>query len=70
MRGKGRYKLHYDLHKVVGFLALPALAICALTGINFELPKQTEGAFYALTPGSAPPESIYEFESKPGSGPG
>jgi uncharacterized iron-regulated membrane protein len=69
-RGKGRYKLHYDLHKVVGFVALPALAIWALTGINFELPKQTEGAYYAVTPGSAPPESIYEFESKPGSGPG
>jgi uncharacterized iron-regulated membrane protein len=69
-RGKGRYKLHYDLHKVVGFVALPALAIWALTGINFELPKQTEGAFYALTPGSPVPDSIYEFESKPGSGPG
>lgn len=69
-RGKGRYKLNYDLHKVVGFVALPALAIWALTGINFELPKQTEGAYYALTPGSAPPESIYEFESKLGSGPG
>jgi uncharacterized iron-regulated membrane protein len=55
---------------VVGFVALPALAIWALTGINFELPKQTEGAFYALTPGSAAPDSIYEFESKPGSGPG
>jgi uncharacterized iron-regulated membrane protein len=69
-RGKGRYKLNYDLHKVVGFVALPALAIWAITGINFELPKQTEGAFYAVTPGSAAPDSIYEFESKPGSGPG
>jgi uncharacterized iron-regulated membrane protein len=69
-RGKGRYKLNYDLHKVVGFVALPALAIWALTGINFELPKQTEGAYYAVTPGSAPPESTYEFESRPGSGPG
>jgi uncharacterized iron-regulated membrane protein len=69
-RGKGRYKLNYDLHKVVGFVALPALAIWAITGINFELPKQTEGAYYAVTPGSAAPESIYEFESKPGSGPG
>ena len=49
-RGKGRYKLNYDLHKVVGFVALPALAIWALTGINFELPKQTEGAYYAVTP--------------------
>ncbi|OJU81302.1 MAG: hypothetical protein BGO11_08915 [Solirubrobacterales bacterium 70-9] len=69
-RGRGQYKLNYDLHKVVGFVALPALAIWALTGINFELPKQTEGAFYAVTPGSAAPDSIYEFESKPGSGPG
>jgi uncharacterized iron-regulated membrane protein len=69
-RGKGRYKLHYDLHKVVGFVALPALAIWALTGINFEMPKQTEGAFYAVTPGGPAPDSIYEFESKPGSGPG
>ncbi|MBS1677353.1 MAG: PepSY domain-containing protein [Actinobacteria bacterium] len=69
-RGKGRYKLNYDLHKVVGFVALPALAIWALTGINFELPKQTEGAYYAITPGAAAPDSIYEFESKPDSGPG
>jgi uncharacterized iron-regulated membrane protein len=69
-RGRGRYKFHYDLHEVVGFVALPALAIWALTGINFELPKQIEGAYYAVTPGSAAPESIYEFESKPGSGPG
>lgn len=69
-RGAGRYKFHYDLHKVVGFVALPALAIWALTGLNFELPKQTEGAYYAVTPGSPPPDSIYEFESKPGSGPG
>ena len=69
-RGKGRYKLNYDLHKVVGFVALPALAIWAITGINFELPKQVEGAYYAVTPGSAAPDSIYEFESKPGSGPG
>jgi uncharacterized iron-regulated membrane protein len=69
-RGKGRYKLNYDLHKVVGFVALPALAIWAFTGINFELPKQTEGAYYAVTPGSAAPDSTYEFESKPGSGPG
>ena len=68
-RGKGLYKLNYDLHKVVGFVALPALAIWAITGINFELPKQTEGAFYAVTPGSAAPDSIYEFESKPGERP-
>ncbi len=69
-RGAGRYKFHYDLHKIVGFVALPALFMWALTGINFELPKQTEGAYYAVTPGSPAPDSIYEFESKPGTGPG
>jgi uncharacterized iron-regulated membrane protein len=69
-RGAGRYKLHYDLHKIVGVIALPALLMWSLTGINFELPKQTEGAYYAVTPGSPAPESIYEFESKPGTGPG
>jgi uncharacterized iron-regulated membrane protein len=69
-RGAGRYKFHYDLHKIVGVIALPSLLMWALTGINFELPKQTEGAYYAVTPGSPAPESIYEFESKPGTGPG
>jgi uncharacterized iron-regulated membrane protein len=64
-RGVGRYKLNYDLHKVFGFVALPFLAMWAITGINFELPKQTEAAWYAITPGDRQPESAYEFESKP-----
>jgi len=69
-RGRGRYKFQYDLHKVAGLVALPFLAMWAITGINFELPKQTEAAWYALTPGEAQPESDFEFESRPGSGPG
>lgn len=69
-RGRGRYKFQWDLHKVVGFVALPFLAVWAITGVNFELPKQTEAAWFAVTPGSAQPESDFEFESKPGSGPG
>ena len=69
-RGRGRYKFQYDLHKVVGFVALPFLAMWALTGVNFELPKQAEAAWYAVTPGDAQPESDFEFKSKPGSGPG
>jgi uncharacterized iron-regulated membrane protein len=68
-RGVGSYKLNYDLHKVVGFVALPFLAMWAITGINFELPKQTEAAWYAITPGDPQPESAYEFESKPRRGP-
>jgi uncharacterized iron-regulated membrane protein len=69
-RGVGRYKFQYDLHKVVGFVALPFLAMWALTGINFELPNQTEAAWYAITPGDPQPDSAFEFESRPGSGPG
>jgi uncharacterized iron-regulated membrane protein len=69
-RGAGSYKLNYDLHKVVGFVALPFLAMWAITGINFELPKQTEAAWYAVTPGDPQQESAYEFESKPVKGRG
>ncbi len=69
-RGAGRYKFHYDLHKLVGVVAIPALAMWAITGLNFEFPKIVEGAYYAVTPGSSAPDSIYEFESRPGSGPG
>jgi uncharacterized iron-regulated membrane protein len=64
-RGRGNYKLNYDLHKVVGFVALPFLAMWAITGINFELPKQTEAAWFAVTPGGPQPESDFEFKSKP-----
>jgi uncharacterized iron-regulated membrane protein len=68
-RGSGRYKFHYDLHRVAGFVALPFLAMWAITGINFELPQQLEAAWYAVTPGEAQPESDFEFESEPGKGP-
>jgi uncharacterized iron-regulated membrane protein len=62
-RGAGTYKLNYDLHKVVGFVALPFLLMWAITGTMFELPKQADAVWYALTPGEAAPE--VEFESKP-----
>lgn len=62
-RGRGRYKLNYDLHKVAGFVALPFLLMWALTGAMFELPKQADAVWYALTPGEKPAE--VDFESKP-----
>jgi uncharacterized iron-regulated membrane protein len=62
-RGRGRYKFQYDLHKVAGFVALPFLLMWALTGVMFELPKQADAVWYALTPGEQPAE--VEFESKP-----
>lgn len=67
-RGGGRYKRDHDLHKVIGFVALPFLLMWAFTGAAWEFPV-LERAWYALTPGSNPPE--YEaMTSEPGSGDG
>ncbi len=55
-RGRGRYKRDYDLHKVVGFAALPFLLMWAITGTNFELPAVGD-VWYGLAPGSAPAEA-------------
>jgi uncharacterized iron-regulated membrane protein len=62
IRRGNRYKFNYDLHKVVGFAALPFLAMWAITGANFELPFVTN-LYYDLLPGDKPAE--VEFESKP-----
>jgi len=67
-RGRGAYKRDYDLHKVLGAVALPFLLMWAFTGAAWEFPV-LERAWYALTPGSNPPE--YEaVQSRPGSGDG
>jgi uncharacterized iron-regulated membrane protein len=55
-RARGRYKRDYDLHKLVGFAALPFLLMWAITGTNFELPAVGD-VWYGLTPGSAPAEA-------------
>ncbi len=68
-RGGGAYKTNYDLHKVVGFAAIPFLLFWAVTGLGFEL-KQIEDAWYALTPGDEPKREFVSFESKPDSGNG
>ena len=68
-RGGGTYKTNYDLHKVVGFAAIPFLLFWAITGAGFEL-KQIEDAWYAVTPGDEPKRDFVPFESKPGSGNG
>ena len=67
-RGKGRYALHYDLHKVVGFAAIPFLLMWAVTGAGFEL-KQFEQAWYALLPGERPAEYVAMTSTpRPGDG--
>jgi uncharacterized iron-regulated membrane protein len=65
-RRAGAYKTNYDLHKVVGFVALPFLAMWAITGAGFEF-KQIEQAWYGVMPGGQPAEEeVYvPFTSKP-----
>ncbi|OZE94246.1 hypothetical protein CH302_20380 [Rhodococcus sp. 15-2388-1-1a] len=59
---KGRFARDYDLHQVIGMVAVPFLLMWALTGTNFEFPGLANG-WYALTGGTAVPDSRYEFES-------
>jgi uncharacterized iron-regulated membrane protein len=71
-RKSGAYSTNYDLHKVVGFAALPFLAMWAITGAGFEF-KQIEEAWYGVLPGKQPAEEeVYvPFTSKdPGKGKG
>ncbi|MEH3052540.1 MAG: PepSY-associated TM helix domain-containing protein [Patulibacter minatonensis] len=65
-RRTNRYKLNYDLHKVVGAVALPFLAVWALTGAGFELPFVAD-AWYGALPGEAPAEPT-PLETRPGDG--
>ncbi|MDQ8044424.1 MAG: PepSY-associated TM helix domain-containing protein [Solirubrobacteraceae bacterium] len=64
IRRGNRYKFHYDLHKVVGFVALPFLLMWALTGANFELPFVTN-AWYAVLPGKKPAEVTFTSAKVP-----
>lgn len=50
---KGRYARDFDLHKLVGFVALPFLALWAFTGANFELPVVHKVTDFLL-PGQQP----------------
>lgn len=61
---KGRYARNHDLHKLVGFAALPFLAMWALTGANFQLPI-VHDVSDALLPGSTPAKDAPKFASLP-----
>jgi uncharacterized iron-regulated membrane protein len=54
-RGRGRYALAYDLHKVIGMAAIPFLLMWAVTGAGFDL-RQVGQVWYALLPGGSPAE--------------
>ena len=65
-RKRGSYSTHYDLHKVVGFVAIPFLVMWAVTGMGFEF-KQVKEAWYGVLPGEKPTgeEVFATFASKP-----
>lgn len=62
VRRKSAYSINYDLHKLVGLIAIPFLLMWAYTGVGFEL-KQFESLWYAVTPGEKLEEAP-EFESR------
>jgi uncharacterized iron-regulated membrane protein len=62
-RRKGSYALNYDLHKVVGIVAIPFLVMWAVTGASYEF-TQVADIWYWAMPGGAPPEEE-EFASTP-----
>jgi uncharacterized iron-regulated membrane protein len=62
--GKNRYIVHNDLHKIIGFAALPFLLIWALTGLYFEYYDQFRLVWYGITFTEAPAEPA-EITSMP-----
>ena len=58
---KGRFARDFDLHNVIGIVALVPLLIWGLTGLNFEVPAFSS-FWYSATGGDAPPEDNYTME--------
>lgn len=62
--GRGRFVRDYDLHNVVGMLALPFILMWGVTGAAFEFPV-VEKAWLAVTGGDAPDPNAYVFTAHP-----
>ena len=65
---KGRFARDFDLHKVVGIVAVPFLLMWAITGSAFEFPF-VEDAWYAATGSPAFDDDAHEFSSNDSKGP-
>jgi hypothetical protein len=59
---KGRYARDYDLHNLVGLVAVPFLLMWGFTGASFELPV-FDSAWNAVTGSKTVPDEAYEFAS-------
>lgn len=62
--GRGRFARDYDLHNVVGAIALPFLLMWGVTGAAFEFPV-VEHAWLAITGGEKPAEASYDVTPNP-----
>jgi uncharacterized iron-regulated membrane protein len=61
--GKNRYARDYDLHQVVGMIAIPLLLMWGLTGMSYELGFVEKG-WYAATPGSKTDDPVLDVDDE------
>jgi uncharacterized iron-regulated membrane protein len=66
--GKGRFARDYDLHQVIGIVAVPFLLIWGVTGASFEF-HWVSTAWYSVTGGEQAPESSFTSKKAPKSTP-
>lgn len=62
VRRRNRYTRDFDLHKLVGLVAVPFLLMWGVTGASFEIPAMNTW-WYSLTGGHNPPADQYDFAS-------
>ncbi|RDH76479.1 PepSY domain-containing protein [Mycolicibacterium moriokaense] len=59
---RSRFARDFDLHNLIGIVALVPLLVWGLTGLNFEVPG-FRTAWDAVTGGQSPPEDNYSMET-------
>ena len=62
--GRGRFARDYDLHNVIGIVAVPFILMWGVTGAAFYLPP-VKSAWLAVTGGTTPAEDKYTFAANP-----
>lgn len=65
---KSRFARDFDLHNVIGIVALVPLLVWGLTGLNFEVPG-FRGAWDSATGGQTQPDDNYTMETSENPGP-
>lgn len=63
-RGRGRFARDYDLHNVIGAIALPFLLMWGITGAALEFPA-VKNAWLAITAGEQEHEEAFFLEPNP-----